>query len=203
MPELPGKSILRIENGQSKLQNTCSWPQGTRIMISRRRGPAAKEKVLLAELCAAVQAEIAINGRQLKKKPLLTDTLASMNITLGEDSTQFIAGHPCPGDVCRIWLLDQGIPWQVTTMAPIHGLVFSAALETTSQLAPPTLETLAAAANRLYQWLAENYSQFPEHYQSRIEDLFFKQARSGGDFGFAVDLRSLPALAFTKEAEPG
>ncbi len=178
-----GKSTLHIENGQIELQNTCSWPHGTRIMISRRFGPSAKEKVLLAELCAAVQTEIVINGRQLKKKPLLTNTMASMNITLEKDSNQSLLAIPAQGDVCRIWLLDQGIPWQVTTMAPVLGLVFAAALETNNQPAPPMLDILAAAANRLYQWLAENYSQFPEQYQSRIEDLFFKQARSGGDPG--------------------
>jgi hypothetical protein len=178
-----GKSIMRIENGQSKLQNTCSWPQGTRIKISRRRGPAARERVLLAELCAAVQIEILINGRHLKKKPLLTNRLVSMNITLEKISSQSLLAIPAQGNVCRIWLLDQGIPWQVTAMAPIQGMVFAAALETAGRLTPPMFETLAAAANRLYQWLAENYSQFPEHNQSRIEDLFFVQARSGGDSG--------------------
>jgi hypothetical protein len=178
-----GKSSLHIANGRSELQNSCSWPQGTRIMISRRRGPAAEEKTLLAELCAGVKTEITINGRQLKRKPLLKGNLASMNIHFGENSSLSSLAVPVHGDVCRIWLLDQGIPWQVTAMAPVLGLVFAAALETDGQLAPPALETLAAAANRLYQWLAENYSIFPEPYQSRIEDLFFKQARSGGDPG--------------------
>ena len=178
-----GKNTLRIANGQIELQNICSWPQGTRIMISRRRGPAAKEKVLLAELCAAVQTEIVINGRQLERKPLLINTMASMNITLEKNSKQSLLAIPAQGDVCRIWLLDQGIPWQVTTMAPVLGLVFAAALEINNQLALPMIDILAAAANRLYQWLAENYNQFPEQYQSRIEDLLFKQARSGGNPG--------------------
>jgi hypothetical protein len=178
-----GRSTLRIANGQIKIHNTCSWPRGTRIMIFRRRGPAAKEKVLLAELCAAVQTEIVINGRRLKKKPLLTNTMASMDITFGASSAQSLLAIPAQGDVCRMWLLDQGIPWQVTAMAPIRGLVFAAALETSSQLTPPKIETLAASASRLYQWLAENYSQFSEQYQSRIEELLFKQARSEGDPG--------------------
>jgi hypothetical protein len=177
------KNTLRIAKGLSEMQHTCLWPQGTRITISRRRGPAAEEKVLLAELCAAVQTEIVINGRRLKNKPLLTDTMASMNITFGENPSRGLLAIPAHGDVCRIWLLDQGIPWQVTAMAPVLGLVFAAALETAIPLTPAKVETLAATATRLYQWLAENYSQFPEPYQSRIENLFFKQACSGGDPG--------------------
>lgn len=179
-----GKNTLRMTNGQIELQNTCNWPQGTRIVIARGRGPVAKENKLLSELCVAVQAEIVINGRRLQKKPLLTNTMASINFMPGEKSSCSLVAVPARGDVCRIWLLDQGIPWQVTAMAPIRGLVFAAALETANQLAPSTLETLAATANRLYQWLAENYAQFSEPYQSRIDDLFFKQARLGEDPGW-------------------
>jgi hypothetical protein len=178
-----GKSTLSIAKGHSKLQNTCAWPQGTRIMIIRHQGPAAEEKVLLAELCSAVPTKITINGRQLIKKPLLANTLASMNIALEENSARSLLAIPARGDVCRIWLLDQGVPWQVTSIAPVKGLVYTAALETIIPLTPLKVETLAATASSLYQWLAENYSQFPEQYQSRIEDLFFKQARSGGDPG--------------------
>lgn len=178
-----GQSTLRIENGLIKLQRACSWPRGTRIMISRRRGPAAEEKALLAELCAAAPAEIMINGRLLNKKPLWSGSLASMEIRLNESLLPASLAIPVQGDVCRIWLLDQSIPWQATSLAPVAGLVFSAALESTARPTPSMLDTLSAAAHRLYQWLAENYSQFSEPYQSRIEDLFFKQARSGGDYG--------------------
>jgi hypothetical protein len=179
-----GKNTLSIANGHCERQNTCAWPQGTRISISRHQGPAAKEKVLLAELCAAVPIEITINGRQLEKKPLLTNTMTSMNITGGESSSNSLLAIPAQGDICRIWLLDQGIPWQITAMAPIRDLIFAAAIETKNQLTPPMLETLASAAIRLYQWLAEHYPQFPEQYQSRIEELFFKQARAADDCGF-------------------
>ncbi|MEI6614117.1 MAG: hypothetical protein WCL37_04405 [Chrysiogenales bacterium] len=178
-----GESTLRMTAGRVVLQNNSSWHRGTRISITRRRGPAAEEKVLLAELCAAARAEIVINGRQLKKKPLLPHSMASMNIIPGENSNRSLLAIPAQGDACRIWLLEQGIPWQVTATAPVQGMIFTAALETNNQIVPPFLETLAAAANRLYQWLAENYPQFPESYQSRIEDLLFKQVRSGHDAG--------------------
>ncbi len=213
---MPGVRSLQIENagpsgagtlhmaaGRSQLQNGSSWLRGTRISIRRRRGPSAEEKVLLAQLCAAVQAEIHINGRLLMKKPLLIHNLAAMNVTLAENSGPSLLAVPVQGDVCRVWLLDQGIPWQITTMAPVQGLVFVAALETASQLTAPALETLAADANRLYQWLAENFEKFPEHFQSRIENLFFKQARAAGRPRLAVDLRHFPDLAFRPANFPG
>jgi len=178
-----GKSTMRLAAGRVKLQNICSWPQGTRITIARRGGPAAQEIKLLTELCAAVRAEMEINGRPLKKKPLLTHMLASTRIPITETRPDALLAIPARGDVCRIWLLDQGIPWQVTAMAPIHGHVFAAALETETQLAQSILENLAAAAGRLYQWLAEHYDQSAEPYRARMDELFFKKARLQGDLG--------------------
>jgi hypothetical protein len=178
-----GKSTLRIAAGRIGRQDSCSLARGTRIMIVRRRGPAAAEKALLAELCAAARAEISINGRELKKKPLPAEALVSLDITVGENMRPSALAIPTRGAVCRIWLLDQGIPWQVTAMASIQGLVFSAALEATGRPAPEAMQALTAQAAGLYRWLAENYTQFPERYQSRIEDLFFRQARSGPDLG--------------------
>jgi hypothetical protein len=172
---------MRRTAGRVVLLNISSWPLGTRITLTRRRGPAAKEKTLLARLCAATNAKIEINGRQLRKRPLLANNLASMNIAVAGNARPSLLAIPVQGDVCRIWLLDQGIPWQVTAMAPVRGLVFSAVLEATSQLTPAALETLASDAHRLYHWLAENYHKFPEQYQFLIEELFFKQVRSGAD----------------------
>jgi hypothetical protein len=180
---LSGAMTLAMAAGRIKLKNSSAWPRGTRISITRRRGPAAEEKVLLARLCAAINAEITINGRQLKKKPLLTNNLASIDIAIAENSGPSLLAIPVQGDVCRVWLLDQGIPWQATSMAPVQGLVFATALETSDNLAPPALATLAANANRLYHWLAENYNEFPGPLQARIEDLFFRLARAGGDQG--------------------
>ena len=178
-----GARSLRMASGRTGVTNSSSWPRGTRIAIRRRRGPAAEEKALLAQLCAAVKADISINGTLLKKKPLLTQNLVAMNILLAENPGPSLLAIPIQGDACRVWLLDQDIPWQVTTLAPEQGLVFTTALETRRQLTPPAFAALAADAGRLYHWLAANYGKFPERYQSRIEDLFFRLARAVGDPG--------------------
>ena len=176
-----GASTLLLKNGRSRAVNSSHRTGGTRITVWRRRGPAAEEKILLARLCAAVQAEIEINSRPLQKKPLLTGNLVSMELTVQPDLPQGQLAVPVQGDVCRLWLLDQGIPWQVTNSAAAEGLVFSAALETGAAPAPSTLEALSNHADRLYLWLAENYASFPESHQARIEELFYKRIRFGGD----------------------
>ena len=176
-----GKTSMRIEKGRSELHAAGAGAHGVRVTIARRRGPLVQERALLGKLCADVQAEITINGRQLNKKPLLADHLVSMRIGANDHSGPTRLAIPVQGDVCRIWLLDQGIPWQVTAMAAVRGSVFAAAIETSHQLTAPVLETLCAEAKRLYRWLAENYARFPEPLQRRIEDLFFSQARAEGD----------------------
>jgi hypothetical protein len=178
-----GKSTLRIVAGRVGRQVGCAWARGTRITIVRRRGPAAEEKTLLNELCAAARAEISVNGGLLKKKPLLAEALVYQEIAFGETGLPSALSIPIRGDVCRLWLLDQGIPWQAIAMAPVRGVLFAAALETGDRPTPAALQTLAARAAGLYRWLAENYGQFPEPFQSRIDDLFFRQARSGPDLG--------------------
>jgi hypothetical protein len=178
-----GKNTMRIASGRVGLQGSCSLARGTRITIARRHGPAAEEKTLQAELCAAAQADIFLNGRQLKKKPLLPDAMVSMDIMYGENELPSALAVPARGDVCRIWLLDQGIPWQVTAMAPVQGLLFTAALETNSPPPSMAVQNLSEQTSGLYRWLAENYQQFPESAQSRIEELLFRQARSGPDLG--------------------
>lgn len=178
---MAGGSVMRIEKGRSELRGGGAWPRGTRITITRQRGPAAQERALLRELCAAAEAKITINGQPLQKKSLLAASLVSLKITGAEYSGPSSLAVPLQGDVCRIWLLHQGIPWQVTTVAPVQGLVFAAALENAGQLTSPLLQSLAAEVERLYRWLAENYIKFPQLEQQRIEDLFFRRARLGAD----------------------
>ena len=178
-----GKTSMRIENGRCDPLPAGAGAHGVLVTIMRRRGPLVQERALLGKLCSDVQAEITINGRPLNKKPLLADHLVSIKIGANDRSGPSRLSIPVLGDVCRIWLLDQGIPWQVTAMAAVQGSIFAAAIETSRQLTAPVLETLSAEAKRLYRWLAENYARFPEPFQRRIEDLFFRQARAEGDLG--------------------
>jgi len=136
---------------------------------------------LIRELCAAVPQDIVLNGHKLEKKSLLRRILAQRLIDPGHGYNHASVAIPARGDVCRIWLLDQGIPWQAFTCASYQGLVFEAALESGSRPTASCFAMLAKAAGQLYQWLAAHYMSFPEKYQARIEDLIFKKERLYGD----------------------
>lgn len=191
---VPGAESILIENshrgermamgvaaGRVRQLETTSKSRGTRITISRRRIPVAAEIKLLRELCAAAGAEISLNGRKIEKKALLRRPLARQEVDSGWGGGGATVAVPARGDICRVWLLDQGIPWQLITSAAYHGLVFEAALETAAMPPGAVFDRLAEAADRLYHWLAGHYLSFPEQYQERIEDLIFKKTRLVGD----------------------
>jgi hypothetical protein len=178
---LDGQAVMHVSAGRVRLFASSARSRGTRITVVRHSGPAAIEQKLLKELCAAVPQDITVNGRKIERKALLRRTLVQQNVDLGTGRSPALVAVPAQGDVCRIWLMDQRIPWQAFTSAAYHGLVFEAALETASLPSGPEFVFLAKAAGRLYQWLAANYLSFPEKYQERIEDLLFKKARLAGD----------------------
>ncbi len=176
-----GASTLIIPGGEVRRTGTAARPYGTRITITRRRGPAEFEKKLLRELCAAVPGDITLNGRRIESKPLLRRSMVQQNVDMGTGRNPAAVSVPAAGDICRVWLLDQWIPWQVFTCPHCHGLVFEAAMETGSAPTPAELDRLTQATGRMYQWLAENHHSFPQKYQERIEELLFKKAGWSGD----------------------
>ncbi len=176
-----GRGTMHIESGRVRQLDSCSWASGTRISISRKQGRAEAESKLIRELCSAVPQDIVLNGQKLEKKSLLRRTLAQRAVDPASGGHPATVAIPARGDVCRIWLLDQGIPWQALTSASYHGLVFEAALEGGSPPSAALFGVLAEAAGQLYQWLAANYLSYPEKYQPRIEELIFKKARLCGD----------------------
>jgi hypothetical protein len=175
------RRAMRVIAGRVRQINAASRTLGTRVTISRRRVPAAAEIKLLRELCAAAKAEISLNGRKIEKKSLLRRPLVRQDIDLGGDGGRAAVAVPARGDICRVWLLDQGIPWQLITSAAYHGLVFEAALESAAMPPAEMFDRLAGAADHLYHWLAGHYLSFPETAQERIEELIFKKMRLAGD----------------------
>jgi hypothetical protein len=180
----PGRDrrpALRVANSQVSWSTCEAGTWGTRIVIRRRGGPVRSEIKLLRELCAAAPGEITLNDRPIARKPVLRRTLVQQSARgiPGQDTA--LVAIPAQGDICRIWLLDQGIPWQVLTSASCHGLVFDAALESAQAATGREFSALAATAGRLYQWLADHHATFPAHYQERIEELVFKKVGAGGD----------------------
>ena len=110
-----GRKTMLIEAGKVRQFDSSSWPKGTRISISRSRGGSDAEKKLLRELCAAVPQDIVLNGQKLEKKSMLRRTLVQQAVDSLNSTGPASVAIPARGDVCRIWLLDQGIPWQAFT----------------------------------------------------------------------------------------
>jgi hypothetical protein len=186
---MTGRMTLTFAAGAVRLEGSETASRGTRIVIRRRGGPAAAEKKLFAELCAAVDGEIKLNGRPIARKPVLRRSLVQQGVDIGPGKGAALVAIPAQGDICRIWLLDRQIPWQLFTSASCHGLVFDAAMESIAPATSDEFGHLAAAAGQLYQWLAEHFSSFPPRYQERIEELIYKKVRAAGD------LRLLSAFA--------
>ncbi|MCU0275827.1 MAG: hypothetical protein MUF02_03050 [Acidobacteria bacterium] len=174
-------AVLEILNGRARQLEDGPARSGTRVTILRRDGPASSEKNLLRELCVAVPAAITLNGQMIAKGPLLRRNLVHQRVDIAPGREPARVAVPARGDVCRIWLLDRQIPWQAYASAPVHGIVFEAALESTSPPSEAEFRLLAEAAHGLYLWLARHYTAFPAPYQERIEELIFNRAKAASD----------------------
>lgn len=182
--ESPGKGnrpALLVRGATVRFVASTAVSNGTRITIRRCGGAVRNETKLLMELCAAVAGKITINGLQIGKKPVLRRTLVQQGVDLDRGAGPFLVAIPAQGDICRIWLLDQQIPWQLFTCAAYRGLVFDAALESRQAATELEFAQLATAAAGLYHWLGDHYSSFPPRYQERIEELLFKRMATTGD----------------------
>jgi hypothetical protein len=176
---------MRFAAGSVRLLPAAPHAPGTRITITRRRAAVDAEMKLLRELCSAVPQEISLNRRAIEKKNLLRNSLVRKEGDGGREDGQASVSVPARGDICRVWLLDQGIPWRLITSPAFQGMVFEAALETAAMPSQGTLDMLAGIADRLYHWLAEHYLSFPDHYRERIEELIFKRTMLSGDLRLA------------------
>lgn len=174
---------LRLAGGTLRFVPLAGPRPGTRIVVRRRHGDADAERRLLAELCAGVDAAISLNGRAIEKKPILRRALVRQALEPGPTAgaPRSAVSVPARGEICRIWLLDRQIPWQLFTSASCAGLVFDAALESRVPATAAEFTALADAAAGLYDWLCERYPSFPPPWQERIEELVFRRIRAAND----------------------
>lgn len=174
---------LRLAGGALRLPPSAGPHPGTRVVVRRRHGDVAAERRLLAELCAGVDAAIRLNGRPIARKPVLRRALVRQELEPGATAgaRRAAVSVPARGEICRIWLLDHQIPWQLFTSASCAGLVFDAALESRAPATTAEFTALAEAAAGLYDWLCARYPAFPAPWQERIEELVFRRIRAAGD----------------------
>ncbi len=186
-----GNQQLKIAEGKLIPPSAPSLRQGTRIILHRHKKDWQEEIILLKEYLRGVPQKILINNTALPKKNLLTHPMVSMKIPHTRGQPEAWIGIPHMGDICRIWLMDQYIPWHHSMITPWHGFVFEAAIEYNGQLTRSVLDYLTQSAEQLYLWLAKRYTTYPPAIRKRIEDLFFKQNRLANDTNTIHSLRSL------------
>lgn len=189
------KRTFLIEGGKMKESSSCSLEAGTRIVIFRKGDDINKERRILLDYCRAVPEEIILNGKALDKKPLLIpppmvslpvpSSHAGVARSLKEGTSRHlgegVVGVPLKGDLCKIRLLDQGIPYYHTGIRPYKGFIFSAAVEFQGELSKDLLDRLIEPVTRLYYRLAQRYDGYPESFRERVEELLFKRYRVSAD----------------------
>ncbi|MCU0288987.1 MAG: hypothetical protein MUF15_21655 [Acidobacteria bacterium] len=182
------KMQVIFEKGNFKKINSCNINVGTRITLFRSMGrSSAQEKYILEAYCRPVQAGIRLNNRLISHGPLLdlTQLLASLDITNSNYIPRGVIGLPRTGDICRLWLLDQGIPYRYVTFPAYKGFIFYAAIEyvdietntSNGEITGELLDHLAKYAFQLYQWLCRNHESTPAAVQARMEELIFDHHR--------------------------
>lgn len=182
------KTRIVFEKGRLEKFNSCNLSVGTRITLFTIAGRnPAREKYILQAYCRSVQAGIYLNNRIISRGPLLelSQLLASLNISDSLYIPRGILGIPRTGDICRLRLLDLGIPYRYVTFPPHKGFIFDAAVEypdmsigtSNGEITGYFLDHLAEYAFQLYQWLCRNHASAPAPVQARMEELIFDHYR--------------------------
>jgi hypothetical protein len=154
--------------------------QETRIILFRKGIYMDQENQILREYCRGVAREIRIKNHLISGKSLIRNAMVSMRINPGTSGITGEVGVPIRGDVCRIWLLNQGIPLSRKIISPWKGFVFDAAMEFSGEITGKILNEILGEVTALYQYLIEKFEKFPPGQQNRIEELVFKHFAANG-----------------------
>lgn len=177
-----GKTHFLFQDGKLVKLYACDLNAGTRItLFARVHRDMAREKQVLRAYCRSVQQDIRLNNRLISREPQLSRQMASLAISSSGQIAGGVIGIPHTGDLCRIRLLDRGIPYRHATLPPYRGFVFEAAVEdagaSDGEITKKLLNHLVEFAVHLYKWLGRNHAKAPSEIQARIEELIFTYCR--------------------------
>ncbi|MCP5050555.1 MAG: hypothetical protein GY940_25550, partial [bacterium] len=177
---------LHVRGSRFNASLDGSIKRGTRITIHRKHSDFNREKQLVEIFCRSVTrpGEIRLNNREIGGELILNRQMALHDVLPSEHTGGGQIGIPRTGSLCRLRLLDRGIPWHHLSMPPQQGLIFDAAVEYTGDAGNITRafsDHLGEYALRLYEWLCRRYSTATIPQQDRIEELIFTHSRLTGD----------------------
>ena len=167
---------------------------GTRILLYRKGQSRELEIKILKEYCRGVVQSILLNGQPISQQTIIRNQLAWLRFDHYINEGMGEVGIPKQGDVCKIWLLSQGIPLTRKIIAPWRGFVFDAAIEYSDDLTTELLDRLLTEVRDLYKHLMAKYPQLPALTGQRIEELIFEHHRLSGDSTLVEKLAAFPAL---------
>ncbi len=179
-----GKLRVLFQEGMLSTFDSCSLTTGTCItLFPGTNRDIAREKQILQVYCQPVQKEIRLNNRLISRGPVLSLQMAYLKITPSKYISHGTIGIPSTGDLCRLRLLDQEIPYRYVTLPPFKGFIFDAAVEYPydNLITKNILNHLTEFIFRLYQWLCQHHAGTSPQIQSRIEELIFTHYRLTGD----------------------
>ena len=182
-----GKTRILFQKGRLSTFDTCGLTTGTCItLFPGTHRDITREKQILQVYCQSVQKEIRLNNRLISRGPMLSLQMAYLKITSSKYISHGTIGIPSTGDLCRLRLLDQEIPYKYVTLPPFKGFIFDAAIEYPydNQIIKNILNHLTEAVSRLYQWLCQHHAGTSPQIQARIEELIFTHYRLTGDTSF-------------------
>ncbi len=184
-----GKTRILFQKRMLSTFDTCGLTTGTHITIyTHSHRDITREKQILQVYCQAVQRDIRLNNRLISRGPLLSQQMAYLRITPSTTISHGVIGIPPTGDLCRLRLLDQEIPYRYVTLPPYKGFIFDAAIEfphpSNGEITKSTLNHLMEFVFQLYQWLCQRHATTSPQIQARIEELIFTHYRLTGDTSF-------------------
>lgn len=174
------KMQLLYQKGRTRISEAVGLSGGTRIVLLRKTDGRDQEISILRHYCRGVEKEIVLNGRPLEREAIVKGAMVSIEAGTTDYFKKAEVGIPLKGDICKIWLLGQGIPWSLFSRGSLGGFVFEAAVETDQDVSSQMVTELTGSAARLYNWLCRRYPQYPPLFQKRVEELIFKHHRISG-----------------------
>jgi len=177
-----GKTHFLLQDGKLAKLYACELNVGTRItLFARAHRDMKQEKKVLEAYCRSVRQDILLNKRLISRESQLSRQMATLNIPVSTQIAGGVIGVPHTGDLCRLRLLDRGIPYRYATLPPYRGFVFEAAVEdegtSDGEITKNLLDHLVEFAVHLYKWLGRNHAKATPEIQARIEELIFTYCR--------------------------
>jgi len=179
-----GKHRILFQEGKLSRFDSCGLTTGTSItLFPGTHRDITRQKQILQVYCQSVQKDIRLNNRLISRGPMFSLQLAHLKITPSKHISHGTIGIPSTGDLCRLRLLDQEIPYRYITLPPFKGFIFDAAVEYTydNLITKNILNHLTEPVSRLYRWLCQHHADTSPQIQARIEELIFTYYRLTGD----------------------